>query len=371
MTVGERLHAPVVRRWILPFLCATGILFGPAYVAYQHFDRFDPRGLTDAAHSYLPMAAGRLDEGETLHTYRVVVPVAAGSIGRAIDAATGVPWGTPRSLKHVRIGFLLVNLSLVSLAATLAFRLARAHRVSLAGAAAAAIVLLTSRHAVYLAGTPMVDSLYLVAIGMMFYAIRIRHLGLLSLAILAGLLAKESFVLFLPIALWYGPSTWGRRAASATAALAIVVVFRALVEPYVAVDQGTNLMRAASHLGRTSSSLGNLMRPESWIKLALVFNLFTVVPVAAAIASRSARRSLGAIDAALWLVLPVVLAHMLLSGNIERMALLSFPLFCIASGLVFDVAWEVVRGSDDLDRSLPATTLEDRGPGNPEEGRQP
>jgi hypothetical protein len=65
-----------LRRWLLVYLLAVGIVAGPAYTMYVHYDfsrSRDPR-------SHLSMARGEFSAIRVTHRYRVLVPAAAAAV---------------------------------------------------------------------------------------------------------------------------------------------------------------------------------------------------------------------------------------------------------------------------------------------------
>ncbi|QKG53292.1 hypothetical protein [Hymenobacter sp. BRD67] len=107
------LTATWVRRWLLPWALALGVLLNAAYPMYRHYDfshSLDTR-------SYLRLASGRFDSVNVTRRYRVLVPVAAGLLARPL-ALLGDPPSSPRPAGEwpLRLAFYLLNSLLVGAA---------------------------------------------------------------------------------------------------------------------------------------------------------------------------------------------------------------------------------------------------------------
>ena len=155
------------RHWLLPWLLAVAALANLAYPMYVHYDfshSLDTR-------SYLRMAAGRFDSVRVTHRYRVLVPTAL--VAAPIAKVYAQIWPQrPAGQWPLRFAFYLVNCLLVGAAGACWYNAARLTGASATAAALAMLAVLTSRWAVYAAGLPLTDSLYLLIFGLSYYAIQ-------------------------------------------------------------------------------------------------------------------------------------------------------------------------------------------------------
>jgi hypothetical protein len=350
--VPTLLTTGLVRRWLLPWALALGVLLNAAYPTYRHYDfshSLDTR-------SYLRLASGRFDSVSVTRRYRLLVPLGAGALARPL-AVLGDPAGTARPTGEwpLRLAFYLLNCLLLGAAGACFYRCARLASASASAAALALVAVLSSRWAGYAAGLPLTDSLYLLVFGLSYYAAR-RGPGAgwaVAVALLLGPLAKESFVFLLPWLAWFGRRALGWRGQLAALALGVA----ALAAAHVVVDRAAGAPATASlanAFGHVENLLYSLRRGFSVKGLAELFSIFGLfwLPVLAALGQPAGRRALapvlGRAEAAL---LGVVAVHMLLSGDLGRMGYLLVPAFTVALALSFDWLWRLAAATGGPSRA--------------------
>jgi len=307
------------------------MLLNMAYPMYVHYDfshSLDTR-------SYLRLASGRFDSVNVTRRYRVLVPAVAGTLARPIAQVYGKIWPQrPAGEWPRRFAFFLVNCGLLGAAGATWWRAARQAGASTGTVAVALLAVLSSRWAEYIAGLPLVDSLYLLVFGWSYYAWR-RGPGAgwaVALALLLGPLAKESFVFLLPWLLWFGRRALGWR--WQLAALAVGVAALGAVHYWIdkaaGVPHTDTITNALAHAENITYSLQRAASPKGLGELLNIFGLFTL-PVLLALARPAGRQALapvlGSAEATL---LVVVLVHMLLSSELGRMGYLFAPVFTVA-----------------------------------------
>ena len=344
----------LARRWLLPWALAVGALLNLAYPTYRHYDfshSLDTR-------SYLRLAAGHLDSVSVTRRYRVLVPLAAGALARPLAALGGRAWppGPPGEWPR-RLAFYLLNCALLGAAGATWLRAARLAGAGRGGAATALLAVLSSRWAGYAAGLPLTDSLYLLVLGLAYYATR-RGPGAgwaVAGALLLGPLAKESFVFVLPWLAWYGRPALGWRGQAGALAMGTAALL--LVHRWVDAAAGTPATAAVgnalAHFENVGFSLGKLASVKGAAEAASSFGLFWLV-VLGALAVPAGRRALAPVlrGAEGWLLV-VVGVHMLLSGDVGRMGYLAAPVFTVALALALGWAarWAPnPAGSANLDK---------------------
>jgi hypothetical protein len=349
--VPALLTTGLVRRWLLPWALALGVLLNAAYPTYRHYDfshSLDTR-------SYLRLATGRFDSVRVTRRYRLLVPLAAGVLARPL-AVLGDPASQPRPAGEwpLRLAFYLINCLLLSAAGACFYRGARLAGAGAGAAALALAAVLSSRWAGYAAGLPLTDSLYLLVFGLSYYAAR-RGPGTgwaIAVALLLGPLAKESFVFLLPWLAWFGRPALGWRAQLAALALGVA----ALAAVHWWVDRAVGAPASASvtnAFGHVENLLYSLRRALSLKGLAELFSIFGLfwLPVLVALSRPEGRRALAPMLS--WPVttlLGVVAVHMLLSGDLGRMGYLFVPAFTAALALSFGWAWKLVAPAGDPSR---------------------
>lgn len=328
-----------LRRWLLPWLLAVAALANLAYPMYVHYDfshSLDTR-------SYLRMASGRFDSVNVTRRYRVLVPATAAAVAAPISRLYAHIWPQrPAGQWPLRFGFYLVNCLLLGAAGAC---WCNASRLAGAGATAAALAMLavlSSRWAEYAAGLPLTDSLYLLVFALAYYGVRRGPGGgpALALALLLGPLAKESFFLLVPWLFWFGRPAlaWARQLVALAAGLAILFLVHQLIDSRLGIAADQSVTNALSHFENIRYSLHRAASPKGFGELLSIFGLFTFIPPLALAwqqrsqATLSRSSMLGPAEISL---LAIVVAHMLLSGDLGRMGYLAAPIFCTSLALVF------------------------------------
>ncbi|MBD2721374.1 hypothetical protein IC234_04485 [Hymenobacter sp. BT189] len=340
-TVGKSQFGPRLRRWLLPWLVAVAALANLAYPMYVHYDFSH----SPDTRSYLRMAAGRFDSVRVTHRYRVLVPAAAAAVAAPVARLYARVWPQrPAGQWPLRFSFYLVNCLLLAAAGACWFNAARQTGASPEAAGLAMLAVLTSRWAVYGAGLPLTDSLYLLATGLGYYAIR-RGAGAgwaLAVALLLGPLAKESFVFWLPWLFWFGRHslTWPKQLAALAVGLAALFAVHFWVDAHVGAPTSQSVSNALDHFHNVAYSLHRAASPKGLGELLSIFGFFTLVlPLALWLEKNQGARSTESLFSSLgWAelgLLAVVAIHMLLSGDLGRMGYLAAPAFCVALALVF------------------------------------
>jgi len=252
----------------------------------------------------------------------------------------------------LRFSFYLVNCILLAAAAACWYNGARQVGAAPKAAGLALLAVLSSRWAVYAAGLPLTDSLYLLVFGLAYYAVKRGREASWAMAacLLLGPLAKESFVFLLPWLLWFGRKAlpWPKQLLFlATGGLALAGVHY-FIDSSLAAPPTQAVSNAFEHLENIGYSLRRAASPKGIGELLSIFGLLTFVPFAA-LAALGRPRFLqlfrpvcGATELGLYAVAAV---HMLLSGDLGRMGYLSAPAFVAVLSLIL-THWSALLRSD-------------------------
>lgn len=325
--------SPLVSRWrrlLLVYLLALGVLAGPAYTMYVHYDfshSLDTR-------SYLRMARGEFAGVSVTRRYRVLMPAAAAAVAWPLERVYARVWPQRATSEWpLRLAFYLVNMALLAAAGVVVFETCRLYGASPAAAALAVVAVLCSRWAVYTAGLPLVDSLYLLVFALAFYAPKAGSAAALVAVLLLGPLAKESFVFLVPWLLLFGQPAlrWPRQLAGLAVGGALALAVRYWIDTHIGAPPAESVSNAVSHVHNLIYSLRRLFSVKGAGEIFSVFGFFWLLLLAGWRERRQWLRPLGWPAVAL---VAVVLAHMLLSGDLGRMGYLSAPVFAVAFALV-------------------------------------
>ena len=320
--------------WLLVYVLAVGMVAGSAYTMYVHYDfshSLDTR-------SYLSVARGEFQGTSLTRRYRVLVPAAAAVVAKPITHFYTRLWPQRATSDWpLRLAFYLVNTLVLAGAGLIIFRTCLLYGATPAAAALALVAVLTSRWAVYIAGLPLVDSLYILVVALGFYAARSGSAVALAACILVGPLAKESFVFLAPWLLLFGQRAlrWPTQLGLLALAGAVTYGVRHWIDLQAGSMPQESVQNALNHFENVGYSLRRLFSVKGAGELFSVFGFFTLVLLAGLRGGRTAIRAwlqpLGWASGGLILVVAV---HMLLSGELARMGYLAAPVFAVAFSLI-------------------------------------
>ncbi|MBD2716027.1 hypothetical protein KBK19_13370 [Microvirga sp. STR05] len=322
------------RRWLLVYLLALGVLAGPAYTMYVHYDfshSLDTR-------SYLSMARGEFEGVSITRRYRVLVPAAAAVVAWPLEQAYARVWPQRATSDWpLRLAFYVVNMALLAATGVVLFETCRLYGATLAAAALAVVAVLCSRWAVYTAGLPLVDSLYLLVFALAFYAPRAGSGVALVAVLVMGPQAKESFVFLVPWLLLFGRPAlgWARQLGWLVLGGALAMGVRYWIDARIGAPPAESVSNALDHVHNITYSLRRLFSVKGAGEIFSIFGFFWLALLAGWRGGATARRQwlqpVGWAGAGL---MAVVVVHMLLSGDLGRMGYLGAPVFAVAFSLV-------------------------------------
>ena len=317
------------------FFLALGVLAGPAYPMYAHYDfshSLDTR-------SYLKLAHGEVQGVNVTRRYRVLVPALAAAAAAPLQLVYARFWPQRMATDGpLRLAFYLVNTLFMALMGLLLYQTARLYGATMAAAALAVAAVLSSQWAVYMSGLPLVDSLYLLLFALAFYAVQRAWGAGLAMALLLGPLAKESFVFLVPWLLIYGRRAlpWPRQLLALAVGVGLAAGVRHIIDARLGAPAAESVANAFDHLNNLVYSLKIILSVKGLGELFGIFGFFWLALLpgitgrASAPAGHSWRAALGWPGAAFG---GVVAVHMLLSGDLGRMGYLAAPVFTVALAL--------------------------------------
>jgi len=322
------------RQWILVYLLALGVLAGPAYTMYVHYDfshSLDTR-------SYLSMARSKFEGVSVTRRYRVLVPAVAAAVAWPLEQVYARVWPQRATSDWpLRLAFYVVNMALLAAMGVVLYETCRLYGATPAAAALAVVAVLCSRWAVYIAGLPLVDSLYMLVFALAFYAPRAGSAVAMVAVLLLGPQAKESFVFLVPWLLLYGRTalSWPKQVLWLALGGAVAVGARYWIDSRIGAPPAESVNNALDHVHNLVYSLKRLLSVKGAGEIFSIFGFFWLALLVGWRGGPELRRRwlwpLGWPGVGLVLV---VLVHMFLSGDLGRMGYLAAPMFAVAFALV-------------------------------------
>ncbi|MZH02082.1 MAG: hypothetical protein F3745_01395 [Nitrospinae bacterium] len=309
---------------LLATFVILGFNYGVSFQQFLHFDWADPKGLGDSL-SYLAMSNGDSNVA-SIHRYRIIVPFLADLVRDVIRLLVS------SDQLHVvdALSFYVVNYFITSLAGIILYLYLVELKFKPERSLLGVFIFLGSRIAIISTGSPVVDSLYYLAIIVIAYLCLTQRSVLFCLLAPLLILTKETTVpfLFLPLVI----KTMNRKLIVLSLSVSFAILFwvRSLVTTAsqdVVSSEDPILVTIGNHL---ASGLDNLR--QSYFSLAGWHDLFTPFSIFWAIALIGVWIEIKKIDTyyeiprfLLWII-PISFGYTVLSSNAGRMLFSLFPL---------------------------------------------
>lgn len=317
-------------RWletiIVCFFCFAVIL-GPAYTLFDSYS-YDVVANPDIR-TYLGLAEFDLDQNP-VRKYRVIVPFLAAGVNFVFSPVFNAlaPATFPGPDFSLCISFLVVNSVLMSLFGMLVYQLCRAFGVSHLAAGVGVLGVLTCRWTAYLAGLPLVDSLYMVVVALTLLAIQTRNEKLAVIAIFLGPWAKEAFIFLAPLLFFFSGMNKWKQVLLFFLSACLVFAFRYGMDSMTGSTVNMGLQHSFSHWQYIPDALVRLF---SFHGLYEIFSVVGIWGICFLFLFKRQVRETVKKNTKMYLILflGIVLVHILLSGELARMLYIATPVMAI------------------------------------------
>jgi len=317
---------------LLLFLFCFAVLFGPAFAIFDTFN-YDIKALPDL-YTYLGLAHFDFHQSP-IRRYRIIVPLIASLINFVSSPLTSriLPQSFPGPDFSLGFSFLLVNCSLMSIYGILIFRLCKAYGVSTAAALVGVLSALTCRWASYIAGLPLVDSLYLAVCAAVLLGLKTQNRKMLIACIFVGPWAKESFVFIAPLIFFFSDISKKSQIIYFALSAALVFSFRYGLDLRYASSAGEVLKSDFSHLQNFAYSLKRLFSFHGIYELCSVLGIWALLFIM--LYKKEVRLNLKAQTSLFfYFYLFIVLLHALLSTELARMFYMASAVLAVWIALI-------------------------------------
>jgi len=283
--------------------------------------------------SYLGLAEFDFDQYE-VRKYRVIVPFLASFLnfllGDVFQALS--PWSFTGDFS-VSMSFLIVNNVILALTGVLVFKYVFSHTQKLLPALIGLISLLTCRWTGFIAGLPLVDSLYLFVLVMVLLGLKTRNNKLIIASVFLGPWAKEAFIFIAPIIFFYSDVPKKKQVLLFLLSGILVFSARFLIDYYSNASQLASLKEDFMHFGDIPVSLQRLF---SFHGLYEIFSVtgFWVLLIIPSLMKKSFINCLKRFNAYEWWFMAAVILQVLLSTDLARMLFLLTPVLAALWGII-------------------------------------
>lgn len=298
---------------------------------YVHYD-FSHSSDTE---SYLAMSNGDYNVNP-VHRYRFILPLAAKVVAMPLQAVYTKLWPhRAESMWPLQLSYFLINSFLVAFYGWIVYSLLQLYSNQLAAVLIGLVVVLTSRWVAYIAGLPLTDSLYLIAIAALLYSIKTENKILFVLTILLGGLMKESFLLFAPLILLAGPFKWYVRGGLIVLSLVVVFGEHRIIDALLPLQTSNGvepeslldiLMRTSA---KTVETALDLLTVRGIGEVFTVLGVFTFILIYGAFNKDSRTAWKTSVEKYYWIFFGCILIHALISGDAARMFYFGAPFYGI------------------------------------------
>jgi hypothetical protein len=190
----------LLKKYLFVSVIIVSILYGVSFQQLLHFNPSDLKGIEDSK-SYIPMSNGNYNVWEA-HRYRFIVPLSVYCVEHLFnDTFSSYIDKTYPDLKgsveSKKIAFYIVNFFMVSLSAFFFFLILESLGFNFYLSLLGIIFFLCNRVIILYTATPLVDSVYFLAVGIIVYLIIKNKVITLSILFPLLVLSKETILFFI------------------------------------------------------------------------------------------------------------------------------------------------------------------------------
>ena len=311
----------------LIFIIILGFNYGVSFQQFLHYDWADPRGLSDSS-SYLAMSNGdyAISSG---HRYRVIIPFLTSLVRDLVQ-----PLVPPEQLHWFggvdAFSFYIVNYLFTSLTGLFLYcflaQLKFDPKLSLLGV----FIFLGSRITILATGAPIVDSLYFLSIIIIVYFCLTQNTTTLAILTPILILSKETIIpfLFLP----FFVKQINRKLFGVSLITSFVVFFwvRDTISSWSPNQMENNDPIFNVVVNHLKSGFENIIQTYfsmgGWHGIFSTFSIFWIAAAFGVWLSFKKLNTFYQIPNFLFFIIPITFGFTVLSSNVGRMLLSSFPI---------------------------------------------
>lgn len=307
----------------------SGFAFGFADV-YDHMSNVDVQ-------TYVGLSEFDFDQ-HPVRRYRVIIPMLAAGIHFLFGPILNLlsPNQFPGDFSRI-MSFVIINSAMVAFYGILLFKICKTvigeskYWPALIGV----ISVLTCRWTMLISGSALVDSLYLVVLGLLLLGLLKKQLWMLVLAIYLGPWAKEAFIFFVPLLIFAERKNYPKLILHLVISGIIIFSFRYLFDQAIGADFGESLSRDVSHFDVIPMSLKRLFSFHGLYEVLSIGGIWNAFILAGLFVKEFRIKLKEKITSIWWLLGVLVLVQALLSFELARMFYLLTPLLAVVIAMFF------------------------------------
>jgi hypothetical protein len=316
------------------FAFCFAIIFGPAYAMFDTYN-YDMVANPDLK-TYLGLSHFDFDQSP-IRKYRIIVPFLASGFNYVFHPLFSIlaPKSFPGPNFSMCMSFMVINSIFMALFGMVVYRLCKAFGASTIGAIIGLLSALTCRWVSYIAGLPIVDSLYLLIMAMVLLGIKTNNSKLIIIAIFIGPWAKESFIFIAPLIFFFSSVSKKKQLVLFAISALLVFSFRYYFDRISNLPSNVGLQSDFSHFENITDSLKRLFSFHGLYEVFSIFGIWSFLFIF--IIKKNVRKLLKQnTPFYLILFLGIVIIHALLSTELARMLYLAAPVLAIWISIISD-----------------------------------
>ncbi len=310
-------------------LSVISLVYSTTFQQFKHFNIND-QGFTDAR-SYISMSKNDYESVSGIHRYRFLIPK---TVNILIDnkITTNIKNFVARDSvsedKFRRLIFYIVNFVFIVATSLILFAFLETIGLNSTGSFVGLLIYITSRVTIYSTATPLVDSAQFFSVALMVYSISAKKLNVLSLLTPFLVLTKETVlpVIFLP---FFKPYFRKKRyLLSISFAITSLIVSRKIINSSLLSSSNQDFSIIAAILNHVDSIWSTFISAFTINGVHdLIFSSYAFfLPLSVLGFFINRKKMLIKMPTFLYLLIPYSLFLSLLSGNLGRMFMFSFPI---------------------------------------------
>jgi hypothetical protein len=317
--------------WV--FILSIVVIQGMAFTMMNNYTE----SVSPDALNYMEIAKGNFDQNP-IQKYRVIIPMVAAAINYVLGNVFEKirPWSFEGDFS-LFVSFWIVNSILTALFGVVTFLLCRAYDNSIIASSVGLLALLTCRWTPYIAGLPLIDSLFCFVSVLALLGIKKKDNALLIFSIMLGPWAKESFIFVAPVIFFFASMSKLKQIAWFLLSGIFVFSFRIYFDKYTGTIFSDSMEHIAAHLRDFYSAISRLFSFHGLYEIFSVTGLWIFIPVYLMIRkTKRFKKQLKELDKFMYAYLMCVFVQALVSSELARMFYLALPVLAVYIAMSVD-----------------------------------
>lgn len=295
---------------------------GSSFAVYRNFDYTSNPDCFD----YMSMAKFDYKPTNPVRRYRPIVPTIVYFVNIPISNVFYKIWNDKDTAHEwpLRLSFFLVNCLIMSVTGYLIFHFTYQYTQYFWPSLFSVLAFTSTIWCAYITGMPMADSIYHLTLVMLYFGLLFNNKLLLYTSICIGPFAKESFVFFIPVIIWFVNGYKIQSLLIIAVSLGAVLLFRMYIDTIIGVTQQQSIQSDLEHFNSILFSLRKIFSIKGALDLFSVFGFFALPLFYLKKCKLESKIIL--LNSSF---LVIIIVHMLLSSEVSRMFYFYAAPFCL------------------------------------------